>query len=131
MASEDGTPSEVSRSSETRELHSYTKLAIAYTGIGLGSYILFFSAGSLNLLSFFGLSTSYTLWLPIVVGMVSLMFATIYFLKKGRKLGAYLFLAGVTLYHIMFIPYPDFLLVTLIPTGVVTALLLVSFKHLT
>jgi hypothetical protein len=130
VASED-VPSEIARPpTEDRELHSYTKLAIAYTGIGLGLYILFFSAGAMNILSSFGLSSAYTLWVPVAVGMVALMIATIYFLKKGRRLGAYLFLAGVTLYHATFIPYPDFLLMTLIPTGVVTALLLVSFKHL-
>ena len=125
------TPSEESQPPiRENELHPYTKLAIVYTGIGLVLYILFFGAGAINILSFFGLSSAYTLSFPVAVGMGALMIATIYYLRKGTKIGAYLFLAGVTLYHVTFIPYPDFLLVTLIPTGVVTALLLFSFKHL-
>ena len=130
MDSDDIPPEVRPPSADEKPLHPYAKLAITYTGIGLFFYIFFFGAALANILTFLGVSFSLSIFYPVYFAMIALMIFTIYFLKKGRKLGGYLFLVGVTLYHFSFIPYPQFLLITLIPTGVVTGLFLTSIKHL-
>jgi hypothetical protein len=118
------------RNSEHRELHSFTKLAITYLAIGLGLLILFLGAGITTIPFALGLPQFANLGYVLVFGLAILMIVSIVYLRRGKKIGAYLFFASLTIYHLQYIPYTEYLLFSLIPSGVVSGLLLASYKHL-
>jgi len=129
----DDMPPELARPDNEQGLDSYVKLAIAYLGIGVFLNIFTIMSGlnaSIASLGAQGVGTGTAFGYAIPLGWMALMGVTMYILSKGKRIGGYLFFITVCLWELQYISNLNYLLFTLIPSGVVSGLLLKSFKHL-
>jgi hypothetical protein len=115
---------------DEKVLHPFTKLAIMYMGLGLGLLLLFLGAGIMTIPAVLGVQVSFYFGYILVGGLAFIMILTIHYLRKGKKIGAYLFFVSLVIYHLQYLPYMQYLLFSFIPSGVVSALFLTSVKHL-
>ena len=126
-------PPELARPDNEQGLDSYVKLAIAYLGIGVFLNIFTIMSGlnaSIASLGAQGVGTGSAIGYAIPLGWMALMGVTMYILSKGKRIGGYLFFITVCLWELQYISNLNYLIFTLIPSGVVSGLLLKSFKHL-
>ena len=132
MPSDDGMPPELARPDNEQGLDSYVKLAIAYLGIGvflnIFTILIGLNASIASLAQ--GVGTGPALGYAIPLGWMALMGVTMYILSKGKRIGGYLFFITVFLWELQYVSNLNYLIFTFIPTGVVSGLLLKSFKHL-
>ena len=129
MSSVDKNQESDGANADEKVLHPFTKLAIMYMGLGL-VLLLFLGAGMMTIPAVLGVQVSFYFGYILVGGLAFIMILTIHYLRKGKKIGAYLFFVSLVIYHLQYLPYMQYLLFSFIPSGVVSALLLISVKHL-
>jgi len=129
MSSGDIPPEVMPPSSSDTELHSFTKLAIAYIGILLGLLVISVLLGAVvifdNRISR-PIQTGSNFLIAYYAILIPLMLLTIDQLRRGKKLGAYLAYASMAIHYSIYFPTIFFLCTS----AVVGILLWRSFRHL-
>jgi hypothetical protein len=129
MSSSGGTPPEVMpQASGDTGLHSFTKLAIAYIGILLGLTVIsvLFAVTIIK----DGASSPASYLVVYYIVLVPLMLIAIDQLRKGKKLGAYLAYTSMAIHHSLYFSDGLYLAFLLSMSGIVSILLLRSFRYL-
>jgi hypothetical protein len=129
LSADDESPEVISPNTDDTGLHSFTKLAIAYIGILLGLTVISVILGGVIMFSNRAPlpSNPFGSYLTVYYAvLIPLMLATIEFLRRGKKLGAYLAYASMAIHYSIY--YPTILFA--VTSGVVGILLWRSIRYL-